>query len=292
MSTAQQTTARLADPPPHPAADSGGSRWADQVWAVIGLELAKRVANRRSVWVLLLSAVPVALMSLMVFVASRQGQNPTLGEVTDVYAAVFEALILWGVVFLGCVGLFTSLFRAEMLQGSLHYYFLAPVRREVLVAGKYLSGLVVAVPAFGLSAVTAMAIPYIALASPGQRDLLLSLLVHHGLSYLAIVLLACLGYGAIFLFMGLAFRNPIIPAAAVFGWESVNFLLPPILKKVSVVHYLRSLRPVAVPGGIFAMLADPAPPPVAVGGLVAVAGLFLALSMLAVHRIEIDYGGE
>ena len=40
------------------------------------------------------------------------------------------------------MGIFSNLFRGEMLEKTLHYYYLTPLRREVLVAGKYLAGLV------------------------------------------------------------------------------------------------------------------------------------------------------
>jgi len=43
------------------------------------------------------------------------------------------------------MGIFSNLFRGEMLEKTLHYYFLTPMRREMLVAGKYLAGLVVAI---------------------------------------------------------------------------------------------------------------------------------------------------
>ena len=41
-----------------------------------------------------------------------------------------------------------NLFRGEMLDKTLHYWFLAPARREVLLAGKYLAGLIAAVVIF------------------------------------------------------------------------------------------------------------------------------------------------
>ena len=34
-----------------------------------------------------------------------------------------------------------NLFRGEILDRSLHFYFLAPIRREVLMVGKFLAGL-------------------------------------------------------------------------------------------------------------------------------------------------------
>ena len=55
--------------------------------------------------------------------------------------------------------------------------------------------------------------------------------------------LACVGYGAVFLMCGLFFRNPMIPAAVVMVWENLNPFLPTVLKKISVIFYLKNLCP-------------------------------------------------
>ena len=57
------------------------------------------------------------------------------------FFAVLYQFILRFVLYFGCVWIFMNLFRGEVLDRSLHYYFLAPIRREVLVAGKYVSAL-------------------------------------------------------------------------------------------------------------------------------------------------------
>jgi hypothetical protein len=42
-------------------------------------------------------------------------------------------------------------------------------------------------------------------------------------------------------------RNPIIAAAVLYGWESVNGILPHALQKMSILYYLQSLCPVPAP---------------------------------------------
>ena len=44
-----------------------------------------------------------------------------------------------------------NLIRGEVVDESLHYYFLCALRREVLIAGKYISGLVASVVLFTLT---------------------------------------------------------------------------------------------------------------------------------------------
>jgi len=83
-----------------------------------------------------------------------------------------------------------------------------------------------------------------------------------------------------------------VPALALLGWESINFLLPPLLKKISVVHYLQSLLPVAVDRGPLAVLVEPTPPVLAVAGLVVLAVVVLAVAAWRIRRMEISYAAE
>ena len=64
-----------------------------------------------------------------------------LGRDSIMFAGVFQFFFLRLAVFFGCLGIFMNLFRGEILDRSLHFYFLAPIRREVLMVGKFLAGL-------------------------------------------------------------------------------------------------------------------------------------------------------
>lgn len=217
-----------------------------------------------------------------------------------VFATVFQFFYLRLAVFFGCVGVFTNLFRGEMLDKSLHFYLLAPMRREVLLAGKYLTGLAASVVIF----TTGTALQIAALSwhfDPGQVAGYL-----HGTgwsdiaSYLGVTALACAGYGSLFLAAGLLFRNPIIPATAVMLWESINLFLPAALKKISVIFYLQALCPsVAAPENdlpaLLRMLISSAEPPpawLAISGLTAVVAALLAIAAWRARRLEINYGTE
>ena len=112
------------------------------------------------------------------------------------------------------------------------------------------------------------------------------------LTYAGVTLLACIGYGAFFLFIGLFFRNPIIPALVMYGWELINFLLPPLLKKISVIHYLNSLVPIQVNEGPFAVVAEPTPAWIAIPGLLIVTALVLIAAGYRIRHLEIKYGSE
>ena len=111
------------------------------------------------------------------------------------------------------------------------------------------------------------------------------------LTYAGITALACLGYGAFFLVVGLFIRNPIIPALLLYGWEWLNFLLPPLLKKISVIHYLNSLVPVPVSEAL-RVVADPTPAWIAIPSLLIVTAVVLLLSGYRIRHMEIRYGND
>jgi len=90
----------------------------------------------------------------------------------------------------------------------------------------------------------------------------------------------------------LFFRNPIIPAMFLYGWEWLNFLLPPLLKKISVIHYLNSLVPVPLSEGPIAVAAEPTPAWISIPGLLIVTALVLFAASRRIRRMEIRYGSD
>jgi ABC-type transport system involved in multi-copper enzyme maturation permease subunit len=224
-----------------------------------------------------------------------------LPEDSVIFAGVFQFFYLRLAIFFGCLGIFMNLFRGEILDKSLHFYFLAPIRRDVLMVGKFVAGLLATCLIFVTSELLQI-IVFTGQFSPTVRDLYLY--QNHGLAqaaaYLGITALACLGYGAFFLAAGVLFRNPILPAAAILIWEALNPFLPALLKKFSVIYYLKSLCPVEIPSppGMPPLLSllvsnpDPVSAPVAILGVAAVALLVLYISSLQVRRMEINYTTE
>jgi ABC-2 family transporter protein len=229
----------------------------------------------------------------------REGHN--LSDEGIVFAGVFQFFYLRLAIFFGCLGIFMNLFRGEILDKSLHFYFLAPIRREVLVVGKFLAGLLATSIIFVTSELLQI-IVFTGQVSPNARDLYLY--QNHGLAhaaaYLGITVLACLGYGAFFLAAGMLFRNPILPAAMILILEAMNPFLPALLKKISVIYYLKSLCPVDIPSPpgappLLALLVsnpDPVSSPVAILGIVIMALLLLYVSSVQVRWMEINYTSE
>jgi ABC-type transport system involved in multi-copper enzyme maturation permease subunit len=224
-----------------------------------------------------------------------------LGRDSIMFAGVFQFFFLRLAVFFGCLGIFMNLFRGEVLDRSLHFYFLAPIRREVLMAGKFLAGLAATCTIFVVSELL-QNVAFLWNLSPSIRDLYLyhNHGLEHAAAYLGVTVLACIGYGAFFLVAGMLFRNPIIPTVVILLWEGANPFLPALLKQFSVIYYLKALCPVSIPTppGMPPLLSllisnpDPISPPIAIGGLLIVALIALYASSLQVRRLEINYTTE
>lgn len=273
-----------------------------QTVAVARMELGRNLLGLRALGLYVVAGLPVALVLLfawgrMTFALSPGEVLPAAGELAREFGAFYGQLFARLVTFFACLLVFTRLFRAEIQERSLHYLFLAPVRREVLVAGKFLAGLVAVGGVLSAAAAVSFLSHFLPLVEAGGSGGYGAFLLRGGgldqlVGYVAVTVLGVVGYGAVFLATGILVRNPILPALVVFGWEWANFLLPPLLKRISVIHYLQALQPVPPPEGVLALLATPPDPWLAVPGLLAVAAGLIGLSAWKLRRLEIAYGEE
>jgi ABC-type transport system involved in multi-copper enzyme maturation permease subunit len=273
--------------------------WLHQIAAILRLEMSKTFFARRGLWVYALALLPLIVFGGHTIDMLRRGRPCDFGEDTNIYATVFQLLDLRLVIFFGCLGIFMNLFRGEVLDRSLHYYFLAPVRREILVLGKYLAGLIAAIVIFTSSTILQWVLLY---AHFPAATVISYLRDGNGWSHLAAyagaTALGCLGYGSVFMLMGALFRNPIFPAAGVLVWEAANAFMPALIQKFSVIYYIKSLVPIeATPraGAFFDMLivnAEPISPMIAVPGILAFTCLVIGVAALQVRRMEINYGTD
>jgi ABC-type Na+ efflux pump permease subunit len=221
-------------------------------------------------------------------------------EDRTIFAGVFQFFYLRLAVFFGCLGMFMYLFSGEMSNRTLHYWLLAPARREVLLAGKYAAGLVASSLIFGVGALLAFTV----MVWPHDPVELQAFWngggTSHAFWYVTAAVLGCIGYGSVFLAVGLYVRNPILPAAVLLAWEGIHGVLPSSLQKASIIYYLQSLCPVPAPippdaPTLIQLLAAPAAPasrPGAILGLLVLTAFALWIAARAVRRMQISYGAE
>ncbi len=258
---------------------------------LVRIEVRRNLFSWKASWIYFLAFIPAVI--ILIHLLFDRHPAFQLADDANVLAGVVQFYYIRLGVFFGCLGIFSRLIRGEMVERSLHFYLLAPVRREVLLLAKFVAGSISAILLFGTAIVADFTLMYAAYGAAGQDY------IFHGPglgqleAYLSIVVLACLGYGAVFLLFSMMFRNP-MPAAMLFlGWEAINPVMPSLLQKISVASYLRHLMPVSVQGdGIFALLTvqtEPVPAWAAVLGLLILIAAVLAYSCLRIRRLEIRY---
>ena len=267
--------------------------WLRQIAAIFRMEIEKNFLSRRSILIYLIAFSPIFPLVPFAFFTPPGKEWRDFNNYSFVYSVIYNVLILRTLVFFGSAWIFMNLFRGELVDRSLHYYFLSAVRREVLVVGKYISGLATSIILFTTTTVVAMLLLYFPhVYSQSVRYFTEGRGLTQLLTYAGVTILACLGYGAFFLVVGLFVRNPIIPALLLYGWEWLNFLLPPLLKKISVIHYLNSLVPVPIAEGPFAVVGDPTPAWIAIPSMLVVTVIVLILAAYRIRHMEIRYGSD
>lgn len=264
-----------------------------QITGILRLELSRQLLSRRAFSLYFLAFIPVLIMTLWAFspVPGKMGMTSPVDGV-PVFAFVYYGYLTTS-IFLSALVMFMSLFRNEILEKSLHYYFLAPIRREVLVAGKFLSALAASAVTFmiGTAALYILTMSHWGLG-PLSRHLFSGPGLGHIFAYMGISVLACLGYGAVFQLAGQLSKNPVVIAVVIGGWETINAFLPSFFKKISVIFYLKSLFPIPVTEGPFTILAEPTPAWISIPGLLIFTALVLAAAGWRARLMEIHYGGD
>jgi ABC-type transport system involved in multi-copper enzyme maturation permease subunit len=270
--------------------------FASQISVLVRNEVRRNLFTRRRIWVYFLALVPVLLL-IVNNVFGRHTNEPTqIENDTLVLAGIVQLYYLRLGIFFACMGIFTWLFRGEMVERTLHYQFLVPVRREVLVVGKFLAGAIISIALFETAVLACFCLTYSRFGSAGRSYVFDGPGLAQLSAYLLVTALACLGYGAVFLALSLLFKNPIIPGAMLMGWEAVAPIFPAWAQRLSVIFYLKHLCPVSLPVdgplAIFTIVAESVSPFIAVFGLLCLTIAILVLSCFLIHRLEITYTAE
>jgi ABC-type transport system involved in multi-copper enzyme maturation permease subunit len=270
--------------------------FASQISILVRTEVRRNLFTRRRIGFHLLAWIPVLfLLAHNIFdrhnIDASQIENDTL-----VLAGIIQVYYFRLGIFFACMGIFTWLFRGEMVQRTLHYQFLVPVRKEVLVIGKFLAGAIISIALFETAVFACFCLIYSRFGSAGRSYVFDGPGLGQLGSYLLATALACLGYGAVFLALSLLFKNPIIPGAMLLGWETIAPIFPSWAQHLSVTFYLKHLCPIRIPVegpmAIFTIVAEPVSPFIAVFGLLCLTAAILVLSCFLIHRLEITYTAE
>jgi ABC-type transport system involved in multi-copper enzyme maturation permease subunit len=268
--------------------------WWLQAKRLTQIELRRNLFSWRASWIYFLAFIPTLIIPIHSIVDTH---DPTsISDDTQMLASIVQLYYIRLGVFFGCLGIFSRLIRGEMIERSLHFYLLSPVRREVLLLSKFAAGSATALLLFVTATLANVALIYLPFGAAGRDYLFNGPGIEQLEAYILIIVLACLGYGAVFLLLSMMFKNPTPGALLFLGWEAINPVLPSMLQKLSVASYLRHLMPVnfGVKGFIALLTVETEP----VAGWVATLGLLLLItavllySCYRIRTLEIRYTTE
>src|SRR5215510_4605014 len=102
------------------------SLWLRQIRMILRLEVKKNFWGKRALLIYLFAIVPVFIVFLLVFTVpnAMDDIDRDWNSAQAIFGYIFGALILRTMVFFGCAWIFMNLFRGEIVDKSLHYYFL------------------------------------------------------------------------------------------------------------------------------------------------------------------------
>ena len=257
---------------------------------VFDLSLGELLWSKRTIFLALVSAGPIALGAILRALERFGGPGIQVNAVRVGGSAVFGGMIwlLYLRFLVPVVGAFygTALIADEVEDKTVTYLFTRPIPRGAVAAGKYLAYLVCTT----LVVLPSVMLVYFIVTPIGGGSI--------GETFPALLVdLALLGlglsvYGALFAFIGAALKRPLaIGLVFAFGWEPAVLLFPGYLKRLTVAYYLQALVPHAMPqdSTVSALLQLFREVPAAGSSLVwmaAISAVFIWLAARAVERRE------
>jgi ABC-type transport system involved in multi-copper enzyme maturation permease subunit len=257
---------------------------------IFDLSLSRMLWSRGTVFMALVIGLPVLIALIVRGVAAIAGSNARVDNMPISGGALFGAMIwllyLRFIVPILAVSYGTSLMADEVEDKTITYLFTRPIPRGAVMAGKYLAYLTctVLVVLASVMVVFFLIVPINGGSIAGSfLDLVKDLIL------LAVGLVT---YGALFSWVGAQFKRPLLTGLVfVFGWEQLALAFPGYLKRFTVIYYLQSLVPHAMPsddllGMLQSMMRETVPLSTVVIALATITVVFLGWAIRIVGRRE------
>lgn len=201
---------------------------------IFSITFSQIIRSKKTVFMSILAFLPV-LIAIYYRLSGRQSFIPPDQALSHVMVFFLLFLSVLISLFYG-----TALIADEIDNKTIIYLFTRPVKKYWIVFGKFavymLGVLLILIPPMILTFLI------IAIGGGMSSDFLTSL----GLfgKRLGVTVLALIVYGMIFMFLGTWRKySVLIGLLFAFGWEKMIILVPGVVRKFSVVHYLISIYP-------------------------------------------------
>lgn len=268
--------------------------WLRMLRAAFMLSLRRLLRASALIPQALLAGIPLIIVGLIYLATWRHPKIVNIARVHSVYEGfLLRAIYLHFIVFFIANILGSSVMRQDREEQTLHYLFLQPVRRWMLVVGKFMAYFLVS----SVLCVASLWAAYLALGLcfTNSREVVTDLFTQGRFEILLreslVLMLGLLAYGAFALLMGNFFKNATY-SILLLGWEVGLPYLPTTLKFWTISHYLQSLLPERLNEmkEMFALLGDFATPVHSYAVLLGLPVLFVGVSIWLFRYRECLYG--
>ncbi len=216
----------------------------------------KRYLRSRFFWAaLVLGILPVLIAGVIAFTTitasgfafttplTVPGATVDVQEMTQGFMFLVQYGYLNFCVFFLAVFFGNSALREESDEQTLHYLFLQPIPRWLIVAGKYAGFLLLAVHIFLGSLLLSQLLLLLPFGPKGMWEALVTNgRVVHLIQEGMVVSLAIAVWAAFFLAVSSVFRN-MLYALFIYGWETTSNFLPETLRNFSLSYYFKFMLP-------------------------------------------------
>lgn len=197
----------------------------------------RTVKSKKTIFMLILAFLPVILTGYykisvnMIFLNADQVLN-RMASFFLLFLSPFIAL------FYG-----TSLMADEVENKTITYLFTRPIQKYIIVMGKLLTYFLITM----IFLIPPTVIIYVMLINDNRMPLNISDVFYLLIKQIGTTVLSVVVYGSIFNFFGTRLKHPIISGLLfAFGWEKIVLIVPGIVRKFSIVHYIISIFPNAM----------------------------------------------
>ena len=256
---------------------------------VFGITFRQAMRSKKTIFMLIAVFLPVVLAIVYRILGRDVAPNQPFSRIVRMNPEQTLSLIMpFFLQFLSVlVALFygTALIADEVDNKTIIYLFTRPVRKYLIILGKF---------AAYISEVFIILIPpvlltYVIIATDkGVSSSFAESLSLFGKQF-GVTLLSLIVYGAIFTFFGLWWKRPVLFGLLfAFGWEKMIIVVPGVVRKFSVIHYLMSILPQGPEARRFmqSIKATSTDPVLSVVILLIIASVFLGLSIFTFYRKE------
>ena len=193
------------------------------------------IKSKKTIFMLLVTFLPV-FMTLYYRIAQPEHfiQPPLVLVHIMMFYLLFVSILV--ALFYG-----NAMIGDEVDNRTIIYYFTRPIPKYTIIIGKF----VAYIASVFLIIIPPMLISFLIIASDKEMSRDFAITVDTFARQLGVILLGLIVYGSIFMFFGTSLKHPIISGLLLaFGWEKIMLIVPGLIRKFSVSHYLISAFPI------------------------------------------------